>query len=156
MKRTRSGCSSERSISAKHNIPLMQLLIRISTILSYITISYAFQSAAWAPSVGMQASICSRRGHQPLLAKRMCENEHKQGGIIWSGDNISVSDLFPHRKQTRSTHGMQLMMTTDNGADGESSNKVSDKSSPLAKVWLSFRKLLARLWVSVVCNFSIH
>lgn len=153
------GCSSARCLSPTCNLPIMQLLIRISTILSYITISYAFQSAAWAPSVGMQASIiCSRRGHQPLLAKGMCENEQKQGCINWSGDNINsvTSKLFPHRKQTRSTHGMQLMMTTDNGADGESSNKVSDNSSPLTKVWLSFRKLMARLWVSVVCNFSIH
>lgn len=161
MKRTRPGCSSERSISAKHNIPLMQLLIRISTILSYITTSYAFQSAAWAPVGLSRASIntpssvvtSSRRSYQPMLAKRICENEQKQGGIIWSGDNISVSDLFPHRKQqTRSSrNGMQVMMATDNGASAD-----DDNSSPLTKVWLSFRKLMTRLWVSVVCNFSIH
>jgi len=49
------------------------------------------------------------------------------------------------------------MMATDDGASDDSSNKVSDNenNSLLVRVWLSFRKMMARFWALLLKPFQL-
>ena len=64
--------------------------------------------------------------------------------------NMSNTKLFPQRKSSLSKC---LQMSTS--SDGDSSKDTSEEkssSNPLVKAWLSFRKLLAKLWVSILIS----
>ena len=81
-------------------------------------------------------------------------NNDSRRGVVAHGSRILVGSafvrstgLFPQR-EARSSSGA-LSMVTDGNASG---NEAGDgNQSPLVKVWLSFRKLLAQLWVSASC-----
>lgn len=71
-------------------------------------------------------------------------NDGKNSPIISSS---SHSRLFPQRSgRTR-----QLRMS-----DNEVSNDEEETNCPVTKLWLSFRKLLARFWVSVISFLLYH
>ena len=63
--------------------------------------------------------------------------------------NLSNTKLFPQRKSSLSKC-LQIMSTSSDGDSSKDTSEEKSSSNPLVKAWLSFRKLLAKLWVSIL------
>ena len=132
-------------------------LIILSVLISCIITSHAFQTISgirfsradgsaiqqqlqYIPHILISSSSSSRlSSHLQIMdipTSSCLTNDGKNSPIISSS---SHSRLFPQRSgRTR-----QLRMS-----DNEVSNDEEETNCPVTKLWLSFRKLLARFWVS--------
>eukprot|EP00585_Thalassiosira_rotula_P011245 CAMPEP_0196159584 /NCGR_PEP_ID=MMETSP0910-20130528/46394_1 /TAXON_ID=49265 /ORGANISM="Thalassiosira rotula, Strain GSO102" /LENGTH=339 /DNA_ID=CAMNT_0041424507 /DNA_START=500 /DNA_END=1516 /DNA_ORIENTATION=- len=111
------------------------------------------------------SSTYSRVG-QPLIAtqtqmRRSREDENILGNTIvscgssTSSCRSSTNSLFPQRKSSNRSM-MSLMMAATDDSTGDSSKQASDNENPfLVRVWLSLRKLVARLWALLLKPFRM-
>lgn len=138
-------------------------LIILSVLISCIITSHAFQTIPGIRCSRADGSTIQQQlhyiPHNILISSSSRLSSHLQMDIPTSscltndGKNSPIisssshSRLFPQRSgRTR-----QLRMS-----DNEVSNDEEETNCPVTKLWLSFRKLLARFWVSVISFLLYH
>ncbi len=162
--------------SASHRATVCNLRIAILAsiqallLIAYLNVSAcsAVQTAAWSsPRIaghngrtvgGVSPTSSSFDRHRMYSIRGRHQQQHcsptnlsiHQSSMIdlrCSG-SASGSRLFPQRELCSRSYNMptRLMLSSSNDS---SNNEVDERQrSPLVKVWLSFRKFLAKFWVS--------
>ena len=153
----------------KRGHTFVAVLMRLSMMLSCIIACHGFTGPAAGKTTAIGTYRSSPATHKvlptPTPSCHQIRDAGKQPSLMMANENIihagvsccrmggscsnSKSILFPRRK-TSSDRQLSIMMATD-----DSSNEVSGGGgNPLVKAWLSFRKLLAKIWVSLVVSES--
>lgn len=146
------GCPCRHPTSRRRRLPL-RMLAWVTIIISCLAACHGFQSAGPSSAGRSRIPHTLTPSIQPLPLIINSNNEkalsNTRHGISGSGTSSDSGGLFPRRKALARSMSPVMMSTDDDASGGE----VSNENSPLVKVWISIRKLLARLWVSVNTSY---
>jgi len=177
----RSNMSSRKHHCSRRS-PLLPMPIEIIAMIlvSCLAMCHGFQSiASWSPSMGrattskfMRSSSSPlnnnnvvKMSSSPLCSKRSRDigcyspiDDNRQNIIRTSISSSSNSRLFPQRNPSAAYSSTSVMMASDDSSSSSNNNVSENKNENrplLVQVWLSLRKLMAKLWALLFKPFQL-